>query len=359
MGRERELDALRAAFERSLRDGCTAVTVAGPAGIGKSRLARELALRLSERATVVVGRCPSYGDSVAYRPLAEIVDQLGAPLEPAVLAAVGRSEGTSQPGEISWAFRRLFEHAAGERPLAVVVEDIHWAESTLLDLLDYLVAFSNGPPILLVCLTRPELLETRPPYGTLLAAGPARRRGGAAADRAARPSARPSGSWRRRRATRCSSSSSRRSPPRESRSRPRSRRSSPPASTACPARARRARARLRPGPDVLRGRAGGAGPGAARKPRAARADPRRALHRPGRGRLPLRPPADPRGRLPGPAAPPLRGAARAPRAAAGRGRDGRPSPRRGLSPPRRARRGRPGAGRRGRRTAVRRRRRAR
>ena len=49
-----------------------------------------------------------------------------------------------------------------ERPLVVVVEDVHWAEPTLLDLLEYLVAFSSGHPILLVCLARPEFLETRP-----------------------------------------------------------------------------------------------------------------------------------------------------------------------------------------------------
>ena len=48
----------------------------------------------------------------------------------------------------------------------VVVEDVHWAEPTLLDLLDYLVAFSSAHPILLVCNARPEFLETRPSWGT-------------------------------------------------------------------------------------------------------------------------------------------------------------------------------------------------
>src|ERR671922_143019 len=62
-------------FER--QRGCYAVTVVGPAGIGKSRLARELIAEIGDDATVVVGRCPSYGEGVTYRPLAEIVGQLG------------------------------------------------------------------------------------------------------------------------------------------------------------------------------------------------------------------------------------------------------------------------------------------
>ena len=78
VGRERELDALRAAFARARDEqGCTAVTVIGPAGMGKSRLALELVAGLGDAATVLVGRCPSYGDGVTYRPLAEIVGELG------------------------------------------------------------------------------------------------------------------------------------------------------------------------------------------------------------------------------------------------------------------------------------------
>src|SRR5205085_3518120 len=61
-----------------------------------------------------------------------------------------------------WAVRRLFEAVARRRPLVVCVEDVHWAQPTLLDLLEYLVGFSSGAPILLVCLARPELLEARP-----------------------------------------------------------------------------------------------------------------------------------------------------------------------------------------------------
>ena len=178
VGRARELAALRDAFAQAcVTRSCVAATVLGPAGMGKSRLARELLAGLGDAAAVVVGRCPSYGDGVTYRPLAEIVAQLGG-AEPEeriaallggdaaaariVLAAAGLADGAAQAEETAWAVRRLLEAAARERPLVVVLEDIHWAEPTLLDLLDALAAVSTGAPLLLLCLARPDLLEARP-----------------------------------------------------------------------------------------------------------------------------------------------------------------------------------------------------
>jgi DNA-binding SARP family transcriptional activator len=181
VGRMRELDELRAAFTRARQvQACHAVTVVGAAGIGKTRLAQEFAAELGDNATVVVGRCLSYGENVAYRPLAEIVRQLGdgdprdvvggllegdSAIAELVLAAIGLSDGAAQAEETYLAIRRLLERAARERPLVLAVEDVHWAEPTLLDLLEYLVAFSSEHPILLVCIARPELLETRPAWG--------------------------------------------------------------------------------------------------------------------------------------------------------------------------------------------------
>ena len=81
-----------------------------------------------------------------------------------VLAATGHSDEPAKAEETAWAVRRLFEAAARERPLVVVIDDVHWAEPALLDLVDYLIAFSSGAPILLVCLGRPELLERRPSW---------------------------------------------------------------------------------------------------------------------------------------------------------------------------------------------------
>ena len=173
--RESEMAALQAAFAQ-VRDerACRVMSVIGPAGIGKSRLADELAASLD--ATIVSGSCPSYGEGVTYRPLAQIVARLGgrAGVEALlgdgaaaqkVLAAAGLSEGHAQAEETFWAVRRLLEVAAAERPLVVVLEDLHWAEPTLLDLVEYLAVFSSGHPILLVCAARPELLETRPSWG--------------------------------------------------------------------------------------------------------------------------------------------------------------------------------------------------
>jgi DNA-binding SARP family transcriptional activator/tetratricopeptide (TPR) repeat protein len=179
VGRSFELDALRGAFDEARAEpGCRMVTVVGPAGIGKSRLARELVTSIGSDATVVVGRCVSYGVGITFGPVAEIVRQLGGPPRVAelltrdplaaqrVLGAIGESDEPGQAEEIFWGFRRLLEEAAREQPLVVAVEDVHWAEPTLLDLLEYLAAFSRELPILLVCLARPELLETRPEWTT-------------------------------------------------------------------------------------------------------------------------------------------------------------------------------------------------
>jgi DNA-binding SARP family transcriptional activator/tetratricopeptide (TPR) repeat protein len=184
VGRERELATLKQALERAATErDCRLYTVLGPPGIGKSRLARELIAAVGDRATVVVGRCPSYGPGVTYLPLAEIVRQLGRDrvsrlaemteageraklIADLVLGTAGLSEGQSATEDTAWAFRRLFEALAQERPLVAVFEDLHWAEPALLDLLDSLAAFSNAAPILLLCLARPELLERQPAWAT-------------------------------------------------------------------------------------------------------------------------------------------------------------------------------------------------
>jgi DNA-binding SARP family transcriptional activator len=182
VNRARELEELREKFAHVRDDqACEAVTVIGPAGIGKSRIVEELAAEVGDAATVAVGRCLSYGEGVTYRTLAEIVGQLGGgdprqrveellageePVARLVLGAIGLSEGTAQPEETHWAVRRLLERVAAERPLVVVVDDVHWAEPTLLDLLEYLVAFSSGHPILVACLARPDFVQTRPAWVT-------------------------------------------------------------------------------------------------------------------------------------------------------------------------------------------------
>ena len=182
VGRQPDLQALRAAYARARGEqGCHAVTVVGPAGIGKSRLVQELAAEVDDDATVVVGRCLPYGEAITYSPLVQIVRQLGGsdPRQRVnellegdessarlVLTSIGVSEGAAQAEETFWAVRRLLERVASEHPLVAVIDDIHWAEPILLDLLEYLVAFSSGHPMLLVCLARPELLESRPTWAT-------------------------------------------------------------------------------------------------------------------------------------------------------------------------------------------------
>src|SRR5439155_18140013 len=82
-----------------------------------------------------------------------------------VEAAVGRGDSVGSAQETFWAIRRLFEELARRSPLVVVLEDLHWAESTLLDLVEHLADWSHDAPMLLLCLARPELLDERPAWG--------------------------------------------------------------------------------------------------------------------------------------------------------------------------------------------------
>src|SRR5262245_5227896 len=181
VGRRTELARLGEGFDEAVRaNSCRLLTVIGPAGIGKSRLAAELNATLSDRATWLTGRCLPYGDGITFWPLAEIVREAGGIA--AVAEAIEDSEdadvvveliqGTIGPSPVAggsdesfWAVRRFLEAMAARKPLVVCLEDIHWAQRTFLDLIEYLAAvWIRDAPIVLLCLTRPELLDTEPSW---------------------------------------------------------------------------------------------------------------------------------------------------------------------------------------------------
>lgn len=184
VGREEELASLQAAFDQAAREEiCVTATIVGLPGIGKSRLAREL-IGAVEGAQVLVGRCLPYGEGITYAPLADMVRQVAgndpaarlaeivagdghaAAIPVRIMNAIGASDDTASADEIAWAFRRVFEELSRERPLILAVDDIHWAEPALLDLLEHVEAFWNGGPLLLLCLARPEHFDRRPTWAT-------------------------------------------------------------------------------------------------------------------------------------------------------------------------------------------------
>jgi class 3 adenylate cyclase/tetratricopeptide (TPR) repeat protein len=188
--RERELAALEQAFAR-VADArtCELATVLGPAGVGKSRLTGELLSRLGGSATVLQGRCLPYGEGITFWPIVSVLmDAVGTQERVSeaearqrmteLLAGVDGADsdlvsdtlapllgyGAEPAGirETYWAVRRLLERLGAQRPLVVVFDDIHWGEASFLDLLEYLADWIRTAPVLLVCQTRPELLDTRP-----------------------------------------------------------------------------------------------------------------------------------------------------------------------------------------------------
>jgi class 3 adenylate cyclase/tetratricopeptide (TPR) repeat protein len=200
VGRARELDVLDSTFARCRDDGAPQlVTIFGDAGVGKSRLVQELVATLGVDTKVVVGRCLAYGEGITLWPLGEILKAEAVLLEndpldvasekvnalvegvigsddqgrmtAALLATLGL-----EPPELALldpqavyramiaAWRALLTALAAEQPLLVVVEDIHWADSTMLDILEDL-AEHVASPALVLCTARADLLRTRPGWG--------------------------------------------------------------------------------------------------------------------------------------------------------------------------------------------------
>jgi class 3 adenylate cyclase/tetratricopeptide (TPR) repeat protein len=169
VGRVRQRKLLEDAFASVAGErACHLFTVLGTAGVGKSRLVEEFLASL-EGETVVRGRCLSYGEGISYWPVTEVVKQLLTDSDDGAAAALasilGDEAAASSPEEIAWAFRKLLEAHAAERPVVVVFEDIHWGEPTFLDLVEHVADLSRDAPILLLCMARPELLDGRPAWG--------------------------------------------------------------------------------------------------------------------------------------------------------------------------------------------------
>ena len=196
VGREEELERLQRVFDDAVEERtCQMVTVLGDAGLGKSRLVTELFARVGDRGRVLSARCLPYGEGITFWPVAELVKEAaaidetdapdaarskllalvadaedGAEVAERVSDAIGLGGDGAGGGDIQeafWAVRRLLEILAAQTPLVVLFDDIHWAEPTFLDLLEYVTRFSAEHQLLLVCTARPDLRETRPDWNTL------------------------------------------------------------------------------------------------------------------------------------------------------------------------------------------------
>jgi class 3 adenylate cyclase/tetratricopeptide (TPR) repeat protein/ribosomal protein L40E len=197
VGRDEEFRLLKDSFHASGREKrARLVSIIGPAGIGKSRLAWEFSKYtdgLVETTYWHVGRSPAYGDGITFWALGEMVRRRVGLAETAdeattrakvaqtvaawvpdeserrwieesllVLLGLERGPGSEQ---LFGAWRTFFERLAADGTVTLVFEDLHWADPGTLDFIDHLLEWSKNVPIYVVTLARPELLEKRPDWG--------------------------------------------------------------------------------------------------------------------------------------------------------------------------------------------------
>jgi len=203
VGRQAELEELAGFCDGALEERHVGIaTIVGPPGIGKSRLLRELVRRLESSCAVHSGRCLSYGEGITYWPVTEIFKSAAGILQSddrettaakldALLESLDTDDvdevrtiasalsnlfgipttprGTYSTSEISqaelhWGIRRALQLLSGAQPTAIVVEDLHWAEQTLLELIAYIAADEADAPLVLVCTARPDLEQVAPGF---------------------------------------------------------------------------------------------------------------------------------------------------------------------------------------------------
>jgi class 3 adenylate cyclase/tetratricopeptide (TPR) repeat protein len=203
VGRDAELDELVTFCDGLIEKRSAGLAaIVGTPGVGKSRLLLELVRRLDDRFAVHRGKCLSYGEGITYWPVVEILKSAAGILQSddreksaekldAFLETLPTSDldevrtiasalsnligipttprGTYVTSEISqaelhWGIRRALQLLATQKPTAIVLEDLHWAEPTLLELISYVLDGEHEAPLALISTARPELADDAPGF---------------------------------------------------------------------------------------------------------------------------------------------------------------------------------------------------
>jgi DNA-binding SARP family transcriptional activator/tetratricopeptide (TPR) repeat protein len=185
VARRRELDMLRAAWDQTRAGSRRLVFVGGEPGIGKTRLAQEFAHAAHADGTVLYAACPEEA-LVAYQPFLEALRNAGldwarvarmpgaselARLIPELPAHPGAPAGDAELRRylLFEAMSSLLDEVAAQAPLALVVDDLHWADRGTLDLLRHVARSRREAPLLIIGTYRDAELRPVHPLAQLLA----------------------------------------------------------------------------------------------------------------------------------------------------------------------------------------------